>query len=161
MISRVETAQNWLENITHQMNNMKYREQANYLAGHALFSVIYGLSVMIMSVSPIGLLKKYSTETAQATAQDAVQNFGGRGITKTNVYAIFNVYTRLGMGRVIEHVCSVMLSTPIYLLTLYDCSIIVLWHLMRESDFTILSAQPRTYICFLTASLGMVSCKDI
>ena len=43
MISRVETAQNWLENITYQMNNMKYREQANYLAGHALFSVIYDL----------------------------------------------------------------------------------------------------------------------
>jgi alkylation response protein AidB-like acyl-CoA dehydrogenase len=41
--------------------------------------------------SPIALLKKYATETAQETARDAVQVFGGRGITKT------------GMGRFIEH----------------------------------------------------------
>ena len=68
------------------------------------------------------------------------------GVALSNVYAIFNVYTCLGMGRVIEHVCSVMLSTPICLLMLYDCSIIVLCHLMRESDFIILLAQLRTYI---------------
>ncbi|KAJ3514588.1 hypothetical protein NLJ89_g2288 [Agrocybe chaxingu] len=73
MISRVESAQNWLENITYQMNHMKYKDQANYLAG------------------PIALCKKYATETAQETARDAVQIFGGRGITKT------------GMGRFIEH----------------------------------------------------------
>ncbi|KAF9048416.1 acyl-CoA dehydrogenase [Panaeolus papilionaceus] len=73
MISRVESAQNWIENITYQMNHMSYKEQAEYLAG------------------PIGLLKKYATETAQETARDAVQIFGGRGITKT------------GMGRFIEH----------------------------------------------------------
>jgi len=41
---------------------------------------------------PIALLKKYATETAQDTARDAVQVFGGRGITKT------------GMGKTIEHV---------------------------------------------------------
>ena len=40
---------------------------------------------------PIGLLKMYSTRCAQDTARDAVQIFGGRGITKT------------GMGRFIEH----------------------------------------------------------
>lgn len=68
------------------------------------------------------------------------------GVALSNVYAILIVHTCLGMGRVIEHVCSIMLSTPICLLTLYDCSIIVLWHLMRESDFKILLAQPRTYI---------------
>lgn len=34
----------------------------------------------------------YSTRSAQQTAQDAVQIFGGRGITKT------------GMGKFIEHV---------------------------------------------------------
>ncbi|TFK40294.1 acyl-CoA dehydrogenase [Crucibulum laeve] len=73
MISRVESAQNWLESITYQMNHMSYKDQANYLAG------------------PIALLKKYATETAQETARDAVQIFGGRGITKS------------GMGKFIEH----------------------------------------------------------
>ncbi|KAG6831805.1 hypothetical protein H0H92_007482 [Tricholoma furcatifolium] len=65
MIARVESAQNWVENVTYQMNNMNYKEQSNYLAGQIAF------------------LKKYCTETAQETAKDAVQIFGGRGITKT------------------------------------------------------------------------------
>ena len=91
MIQRAESTQSWLENITHQMNNMvcmhmpfinlcltisnlqSYKEQAQKLAG------------------PIGLLKMYSTKSAQQTATDAVQIFGGRGITKT------------GMGKYIEH----------------------------------------------------------
>ncbi|KAI0806306.1 acyl-CoA dehydrogenase/oxidase [Irpex lacteus] len=73
MIARAESVQSWLENITYQMTHMSYKEQATYLAG------------------PIGLLKMYSTRCAQDTARDAVQIFGGRGITKT------------GMGRVIEH----------------------------------------------------------
>ncbi|KAI9511847.1 acyl-CoA dehydrogenase NM domain-like protein [Russula earlei] len=73
MIARVESVQSWLEDITHQMNNMSYKEQARRLAG------------------PIGLLKMYATQTAQDTARDAVQIFGGRGITRT------------GMGRFIEH----------------------------------------------------------
>ncbi|KAH9926830.1 acyl-CoA dehydrogenase/oxidase [Amylocystis lapponica] len=73
MITRVESAQSWLENITHQMNNMNYKQQAQSLAG------------------PIALLKMYCTSSAQDTARDAVQIFGGRGITKT------------GMGRAIEH----------------------------------------------------------
>ena len=51
-----------------------YKEQAKYLAG------------------PIALLKMCATQTAQDTARDAVQIFGGRGITRT------------GMGRFIEHV---------------------------------------------------------
>ncbi|KAF8896259.1 peroxisomal acyl-CoA-dehydrogenase [Infundibulicybe gibba] len=71
MISRVESVQNWLENITHQMNNMA--KQAAKLAG------------------PIALLKMHATRCAQETATDAVQVFGGRGITKT------------GMGQFIEH----------------------------------------------------------
>ncbi|KAF7795985.1 hypothetical protein EIP86_007154 [Pleurotus ostreatoroseus] len=74
MIARVESVQNWLENITFQMTNMSYKEQATKLAG------------------PIGLLKMYATRSAQDTARDAVQIFGGRGITKS------------GMGRFIEHV---------------------------------------------------------
>jgi len=73
MIARTESLQNWLENITYQMCNMSYREQANKLAG------------------PIAFLKMYSTRSAQETATDAVQIFGGRGITQT------------GMGRHIEH----------------------------------------------------------
>ncbi|KAF8532187.1 acyl-CoA dehydrogenase/oxidase [Gautieria morchelliformis] len=73
MISRVESAQNWVENITFQMDNMNYKEQSDKLAGQIAF------------------LKMYCTRTAQETAEDAVQIFGGRGITRT------------GMGRFIEH----------------------------------------------------------
>ncbi|KAF7327904.1 Acyl-CoA dehydrogenase [Mycena kentingensis (nom. inval.)] len=73
MISRVESAQNWLENITYQMNNMSYKQQAGKLAG------------------PIAFLKAYCTSSAQETAADAVQIFGGRGITRT------------GMGKFVEH----------------------------------------------------------
>ncbi|EJF64663.1 peroxisomal acyl-CoA-dehydrogenase [Dichomitus squalens LYAD-421 SS1] len=73
MIQRSESVQNWLENITYQMCNMSYKEQAQKLAG------------------PIAFLKSYSTHSAQITAQDAVQIFGGRGITQS------------GMGRFIEH----------------------------------------------------------
>ncbi|KAI0925939.1 hypothetical protein AcV5_008532 [Taiwanofungus camphoratus] len=73
MIARTESVQAWLENLTHQMNNMSYKQQAELLAG------------------PIALLKMYATRSAQETARDAVQIFGGRGVTKT------------GMGRVIEH----------------------------------------------------------
>ncbi|KAI1797377.1 peroxisomal acyl-CoA-dehydrogenase [Ganoderma leucocontextum] len=73
MIQRSESVQNWLENITYQMCNMSYKEQASKLAG------------------PIALLKSYSTQSAQLTAADAVQIFGGRGITQT------------GMGRFVEH----------------------------------------------------------
>ncbi|KAM5538555.1 hypothetical protein V8D89_007888 [Ganoderma adspersum] len=73
MIQRSESVQNWLENITYQMCNMSYKEQASKLAG------------------PIAFLKSYSTQSAQITAADAVQIFGGRGITQT------------GMGRFVEH----------------------------------------------------------
>jgi alkylation response protein AidB-like acyl-CoA dehydrogenase len=51
-----------------------YKEQATKLAGQIAF------------------LKMYSTRCAQDTARDAVQLFGGRGITQT------------GMGRFVEHV---------------------------------------------------------
>jgi alkylation response protein AidB-like acyl-CoA dehydrogenase len=33
MISRVESAQTWLENITYQMNQMNYKQQSALLAG--------------------------------------------------------------------------------------------------------------------------------
>ncbi|KAH8106347.1 acyl-CoA dehydrogenase NM domain-like protein [Cristinia sonorae] len=73
MIARVESAQNWLESITHQMNNMSYSEQSNKLAG------------------PIALLKQYVTRTGRETAEDATQIFGGRGVTVS------------GMGKLIEN----------------------------------------------------------
>ncbi|KAI0087286.1 acyl-CoA dehydrogenase/oxidase [Irpex rosettiformis] len=73
MIARVESIQSWLENITYQMCQMSYKEQAQKLAGQIAF------------------LKMYSTRAAQQTAIDAVQIFGGRGITQS------------GMGRLVEH----------------------------------------------------------
>jgi len=73
MIARTETAQAWLESITLQMCKLKYKDQAEHLAG------------------PIGLLKMFCTRSAQETAADAVQVFGGRGITKT------------GLGSGVEH----------------------------------------------------------
>ncbi|KAJ7104229.1 acyl-CoA dehydrogenase [Mycena belliarum] len=73
MISRVESAQAWLENVTYQMCHMDYKQQSTHLAGQIAF------------------IKMYATKTAQETAADAVQIFGGRGITRT------------GMGKHIEH----------------------------------------------------------
>ncbi|KAB5592021.1 Long-chain specific acyl-CoA dehydrogenase [Ceratobasidium theobromae] len=73
MIARVESGQNWLENVTHQMCNMNYKQQSANLAGQIAF------------------LKMYLTRSAQETAADATQIFGGRAITRT------------GMGRMIEH----------------------------------------------------------
>ncbi|KAJ7494664.1 acyl-CoA dehydrogenase/oxidase [Mycena galericulata] len=73
MISRVESCQSWLENITFQMTRMSPKEEARYLAGQIAF------------------LKMHATRESQKTAADAVQIFGGRGLTQT------------GMGRFIEH----------------------------------------------------------
>ncbi|KAJ7274448.1 acyl-CoA dehydrogenase/oxidase [Mycena haematopus] len=73
MISRFESCQSWIENITFQMCTMSVKEQARHLAGQMAF------------------LKMHATRASQATAADAVQIFGGRGITQT------------GMGRFIEH----------------------------------------------------------
>ncbi|EGF77101.1 hypothetical protein BATDEDRAFT_91934 [Batrachochytrium dendrobatidis JAM81] len=72
MIAEVEATQNWLENITYQMNKMSYKDQANKLAG------------------PIALLKLQCTRVAHNISDQACQIFGGRGITKT------------GMGHIIE-----------------------------------------------------------
>ncbi|KAI0750649.1 acyl-CoA dehydrogenase NM domain-like protein [Daedaleopsis nitida] len=73
MIARIESGQNWLEFLTHQMNNMSYDEQSDKIAGS------------------IGLLKQYITRTGRETAEDATLLFGGRGITAT------------GMGKLIEN----------------------------------------------------------
>ena len=70
-----------------------YKEQAQKLAGYDLpHGIIMAFFSHVTLHRPIGLLKMYATRCAQETATDAVQIFGGRGITKT------------GMGQYIEHV---------------------------------------------------------
>jgi len=73
MIALVESHQSWLETITYQMCQMPYAQQSKHLGG------------------PIGLLKMSSTRAAHEVADEAVQIWGGRGLTQT------------GMGRVIEN----------------------------------------------------------
>lgn len=94
MVARIESAQNWLENVTYQMNNMSYNQQSDKLAGY-----VKGLGFDVSlntdhAYRQIAFLKMYSTHTSQETAADAVQVFGGRGITRS------------GMGKFIEHVSS-------------------------------------------------------
>jgi len=72
MTAAVEACQNWLENITYQMNSMSYRDQALFLAG------------------PIALLKFQITRTSNLIMDDAAQIFGGRAISRT------------GMGQIVE-----------------------------------------------------------
>lgn len=72
MIALVEANQSWLETITYQMCHMPYKQQAQYLGGL------------------IGLLKMSITRAAHEVADEAVQIFGGRGLTQS------------GMGRVVE-----------------------------------------------------------
>lgn len=95
MVARIESAQNWLENVTYQMNNMSYNQQSDKLAGYAErpgFDA--SLNANAGAHRQIAFLKMYSTHTSQETAADAVQVFGGRGITRS------------GMGKFIEHVSS-------------------------------------------------------
>ncbi|KAK9897971.1 acyl-CoA dehydrogenase NM domain-like protein [Cystobasidium minutum MCA 4210] len=64
MFALVESGQAWLEQLTYQMNKMNYKQQSDLLAG------------------PIGLLKMRLTRNLHEISDDAVQIFGGRGITK-------------------------------------------------------------------------------
>ncbi|KAK4188019.1 acyl-CoA dehydrogenase/oxidase [Podospora australis] len=73
MIALCESHQSWLETITYQMCHMAYAEQAKHMGG------------------PIALLKMSCTRAAHEIADEAVQIWGGRGLTQT------------GMGRVIEN----------------------------------------------------------
>jgi len=72
MSAGLESVSHWLENITYQMNNMNYNEMSNKMAG------------------PIALNKMQCTKVSALIASEAVQIFGGRGITRT------------GMGKVVE-----------------------------------------------------------
>ncbi|KAJ3798294.1 acyl-CoA dehydrogenase/oxidase [Lentinula aff. detonsa] len=73
MIMRIEACQNWLEIVTHQMNNMTYNEMSSKMAGQ------------------IGLLKQFVSRCGRETAEDATQIFGGRALTVT------------GMGKLVEN----------------------------------------------------------
>ncbi|KAJ3219523.1 hypothetical protein HK099_004665 [Clydaea vesicula] len=72
MVALSEALQHWLDHTTFQMNNLSYFEQATKLAGS------------------LALLKYQCTRVGHYVSDNAVQIFGGRGITRT------------GMGRVIE-----------------------------------------------------------
>lgn len=72
MAGAVESVHAMLESVTHQMDVMPYKEQAVKLGG------------------PIALLKYQATRTCTLIADESVQMFGGRGITRT------------GMGKNIE-----------------------------------------------------------
>ncbi|KAI7324648.1 hypothetical protein KC315_g8199 [Hortaea werneckii] len=72
MISLTESCQAWLEQITHQMNQLSYEEQSKQLGG------------------PIGLLKSFATRCAHEIADESTNIFGGRGLTQG------------GMGKVVE-----------------------------------------------------------
>ncbi|GAA5998683.1 uncharacterized protein JCM10292_007157 [Rhodotorula paludigena] len=76
MIYKVEGVQAYLENITYQMCHMSYAQQADMLAG------------------PIGLLKTACTRVAGEIADDAVQIFGGRGITQGGMGGIIEMFQR-------------------------------------------------------------------
>ena len=72
MIAAIEPLFHWLDSITHQMNELDYRMQSMMLAGTT------------------SLLKFQCTRAANLVSDNAVNLFGGRGITRT------------GMGRMAE-----------------------------------------------------------
>ncbi|GAA5922485.1 hypothetical protein JCM1841_004926 [Sporobolomyces salmonicolor] len=76
MFMKVEAAQAYLENITYQMCQMTYAQQADQLAG------------------PIGLLKTFCTRCAGEIADDAVQIFGGRAITQGGMGGLIEMFQR-------------------------------------------------------------------
>ena len=93
MISRAEAIQAWLENITYQMCNMVLIFRCNMKETNTQARILQSYKQQASKLAgQIALLKAYSTRSAQETAQDAVQIFGGRGITQS------------GMGAEIEHV---------------------------------------------------------
>jgi alkylation response protein AidB-like acyl-CoA dehydrogenase len=113
MITRVESAQAWLENITYQMDHvclflahlslfltsvtqMSYVEMSDKLAGTIALCKQYALACIIsQTIACLRHVPRFITQTGRATAQDATQVFGGRGITKT------------GMGKLVENVSAI------------------------------------------------------
>jgi len=76
MISHVEACQAWLEQITFQMCSMTYAQQSKLLGG------------------PIGLLKSFTTRSAHEVADDAVNIFGGRGLTQGGMGKVAEMFHR-------------------------------------------------------------------
>ncbi|EQK98867.1 hypothetical protein G6O67_008604 [Ophiocordyceps sinensis] len=76
MIALVEANQSWLETITYQMCHLPYKQQAQHLAG------------------PIGLLKMSCTRAAHEIADEAVQIWGGRGLTQTGMGKHIEMFNR-------------------------------------------------------------------
>ena len=56
MISRAEAIQAWLENITYQMCNMSYKEQATKLAGYAPLSFSIISRVLFLFTDSVNLI---------------------------------------------------------------------------------------------------------
>merc|ERR1719378_245700 len=69
MAGTVESVHALLESVTHQMDTMPYKEQSAKLGG------------------PIALLKYQATRAGTLVADESVQMFGGRGITRTGMGA--------------------------------------------------------------------------
>lgn len=63
MITKTESLQAYMDNITHQMNTMPFKEQNKKLGG------------------PICLLKLHAARVSEEVCNEAVQLFGGRGLT--------------------------------------------------------------------------------
>ncbi|KAF4637632.1 hypothetical protein G7Y89_g462 [Cudoniella acicularis] len=76
MISHCEANQAWLENVTYQMTLMPYSQQSTHLAGL------------------IGLLKMFATRSAHEIADESVQIFGGRALTRTGMGATIEMFHR-------------------------------------------------------------------
>ncbi|WFC95245.1 hypothetical protein MBRA1_001892 [Malassezia brasiliensis] len=76
LIAQVEALHAYLEHITHQMNQMSYKQQAKFLAGQIAF------------------LKAWSTRVSEQVADNAVQIMGGRGLTRTGLGAPVEMYHR-------------------------------------------------------------------
>eukprot|EP00667_Euglena_gracilis_P006151 EG_transcript_6204 len=67
MVAQLEAVQNWMENVTYQMQRMSYEDQAKYLAG------------------PIALLKYQCTKLTEFVSSESCQIFGGRALTTTGM----------------------------------------------------------------------------
>ncbi|KAM0754843.1 acyl-CoA dehydrogenase NM domain-like protein [Meredithblackwellia eburnea MCA 4105] len=76
MFAKLEALQSFVEHITYQMNHMTYAQQSDLLAG------------------PIALLKMYCTRCAGEISDDAVQIFGGRGITQGGMGGYIEMFQR-------------------------------------------------------------------
>ncbi|GAA5926562.1 uncharacterized protein JCM15063_000309 [Sporobolomyces koalae] len=72
MIAKIDAGQAWLEQITLQMCTMSYADQSKLLAG------------------PMALLKTFLSRSGGEISDDAVQIFGGRGITQGGLGSLIN-----------------------------------------------------------------------